>query len=144
MLKRGSVLLFVIVPLLLAACSSLITEADPTQSTSSKNNDGYTDINVSQLNDMLEQKDFALVNVHIPYAGDIPQTDASVPFDDLEANLSQLPADKDAPLVVYCRSGNMSTQAAETLVRLGYTNVMEVDGGMNAWQSAGYELLATQ
>ncbi|MFN2184312.1 MAG: rhodanese-like domain-containing protein [Anaerolineae bacterium] len=35
----------------------------------------------------------------------------------------------------------MSTSAAEELVELGYTNVMEVDGGFNAWKAAGYELL---
>lgn len=35
----------------------------------------------------------------------------------------------------------MSTTAAETLVRLGYTNVMEVDGGFNKWKAQGNELL---
>jgi len=35
----------------------------------------------------------------------------------------------------------MSTQAAQTLVGLGYTNVVEVDGGMVAWQSAGNQLV---
>jgi rhodanese-related sulfurtransferase len=38
----------------------------------------------------------------------------------------------------------MSTQAAETLVDFGFTNVMEVDGGMIAWQAAGFELVQNQ
>lgn len=141
--KRGLILILALLILAAPACSKTTAE-DTAVSPSTQNSDGYTDITVNQLADMLEEKDFTFVNVHIPYAGDIPQTDLSIPFDEVEANLSQLPADKDAPLVIYCRSGNMSTQAAKTLVGLGYTNVLEVDGGMNAWQAAGFELVNNQ
>ena len=124
-----------------AACASSGAEQNTTAADSAKNSDGYTDITVDQLNQMMESKDFTLVNVHIPYEGDLPNTDLSIPYNDLESHLDHLPEDKNAPLVLYCRSGSMSTQAAETLVDLGYTNIMEVDGGMNAWRSAGYDLL---
>lgn len=105
-----------------------------------KNAGGFTDISIEQLAESLPEKNYTLVNVHIPYAGDLPQTDLSIPFNEIANYQDQLP-DKNLPIVLYCRSGNMSTQAAQTLVELGYTNVVEVDGGMAAWQAAGYQLV---
>jgi rhodanese-related sulfurtransferase len=89
---------------------------------------------------MLGQKDFFFVNTHTPYEGEISLTDAFIPFDQVEQEIGQVPADKVAKIVVYCRSGRMSAIAAETLTRLGYTNVWDLDGGMAAWQTAGFPI----
>ena len=100
----------------------------------------YRDISVDDLQAMLAQEDFLLVNVHIPFAGNIPGTDLSIPYNRIAAQAGQLPTDKDAAIVVYCRSGAMSTAAAQTLVQMGYTRVYNLRGGFNAWQAAGLPL----
>ena len=46
-------------------------------------------------------------------------------------DIPELP-DKDQMILVYCRSGNRSKQAAEKLAALGYTNIIEF-GGINDW-----------
>jgi rhodanese-related sulfurtransferase len=97
----------------------------------------YTDVSVPELQTMLQNKDFIFVNVHIPFEGDIPGTDLSIPYDEIDQHLDELPAEKDARIFLYCRSDRMSNIAAETLVGLGYTNVWNLDGGFNAWENAG-------
>lgn len=100
---------------------------------------GYTQVAPAQLAEMLTTKDFTFVNVHIPYDGEIEQTDEFLPFDAVDGLLATLP-DRAAKIVLYCRSGSMSTTAAHALVAAGYTNVWELDGGMNAWRADGYTL----
>jgi rhodanese-related sulfurtransferase len=80
-----------------------------------------------------------VVNVHVPYEGHIAGTDAFVPFDSI-GSWSDLPDDRTTPIAVYCRSGTMSAAAADSLLELGYTNVVDLAGGMNAWIAAGQQL----
>lgn len=159
-MKPQSVVFWFLLPLVLAACGAPLAPASTPGTAAAtvaaaadvatgialvsalpRNADGYVDISVAQLAAMLDQKDFTLVNVHIPYEGELTKTDRFIPYEQISEQLDQLPA-KDAPIVLYCRSGRMSTEAAQVLVEQGYTNVYELDGGFNAWQAAGYELLS--
>jgi rhodanese-related sulfurtransferase len=100
----------------------------------------YQNIAPDELNEMMKNKDFVFINVHIPFAGNIADTDLSIPYDQIEQNLAQLPSDKDAKIVLYCRSGRMSVIAAEELVSLGYTTIWNLNGGMVDWEQAGFEI----
>jgi rhodanese-related sulfurtransferase len=100
----------------------------------------YQSVTPDELNTMLKDKDFVFVNVHTPFAGNIAGTDLSIAYDQIEQNLSQLPVNKNAKIVLYCRSGRMSQIAAEKLVSLGFTNIWDLKGGMVDWEQAGYEI----
>jgi rhodanese-related sulfurtransferase len=97
----------------------------------------YRVVSVPELQTMLENKDFLMVNVYTPWEKDIPQTDLRLAYDQIEANLGQLPADKDAKILVYCLSGGMSKKAVATLISQGYTNIWMLDGGTTSWEAAG-------
>ena len=99
----------------------------------------YFDITPRTLKSWLGDKDFLLVNVAIPYVGEIESTDEFIPLNEIEGRLDAFPQ-RDAKIVVYCRSGSTSAKAARKLVRLGYSNVWNLEGGMIAWQKAGYPL----
>ncbi len=140
MLIRRLVLVIALIGGLLAACSapSLAPAAAPAAAAGAS---PYTNITPAQLAEMLNSKDFFLVNVHTPYAGEIRATDAFIPYDRTAQLLAQYPADRHAKIVVYCRSGRMSAIAATELVKAGYTNIWNLEGGMSAWEQAGFELL---
>ncbi|OJX40352.1 MAG: hypothetical protein BGO78_14820 [Chloroflexi bacterium 44-23] len=97
----------------------------------------YKDISVAELQTLIDTKDVILVNVHIPFEGNLPDTDLSIPYDIISEKTDLLPDDKSADIVLYCRSGNMSTTASKELVKLGYTNILNLDGGMAAWEQLG-------
>ena len=48
--------------------------------------------------------------------------------------------DKSAKLVLYCGGGYRSALAADNLQKMGYTNVISMDGGFSGWKDAGFDL----
>lgn len=99
-----------------------------------------TAISVQELHDALPTKNFLLINVHVPYEGEVPQTDAKLSYVDPQAIAAYLGADLDAKVVVYCKSNYMSGIAGNDLVGMGYRGIRYLDGGMSAWTAAGYPL----
>ncbi|NCO04684.1 MAG: rhodanese-like domain-containing protein [Candidatus Magasanikbacteria bacterium] len=89
-------------------------------------------INPEVFDEMLARKDFVLIDVHIPEQVHIEGTDAVIPYNSILEN-SLLPKDKNAKIVLYCRSGSMSVVAARSLVDAGYTNIYDLAGGKNAY-----------
>lgn len=120
--------------LFLSAC--LLFSLTACKSTGKENNQvNYTTITMDEAKEIFaESGEYIILDVrtiaefeegHIPGAICIPNESIG------ESEIVQLP-DKDAIIYVYCRSGNRSKQAAEKLVKLGYTNIIEF-GGIIDW-----------
>jgi rhodanese-related sulfurtransferase len=105
------------------------------------NGGNWTNITPDTLATLLATKDFTLLNVKTPYIGEIDGTDVYIPYTDVAARAAELPTAKAARIVVYCRSGHESAIAAQTLLDLGYTNILNLDGGMDAWTASGRQLV---
>ena len=58
----------------------------------------------------------------------------------LERDVETLIPDKAAPIVLYCGGGYRSALAADNLQKMGYTNVISMDGGIRAWREAGFPI----
>ena len=82
------------------------------------------------------------INVHTPFEGRLPGTDLSIPFDRLGREAGRLPS-RETEVAIYCRTGRMSALARRTLADLGYRRVVELRGGMLAWQASGRPLLTS-
>ena len=125
MRKIRKLLPFVLSLMLLSACSA------PSSSKGS-----YRQINMDEAVKMMrDKKDYIILDVRRPdeYAeGHIPGA-INVPNEDIgTAEISELP-DKSQLILVYCRSGRRSKEAAEKLVKLGYTSIVEF-GGILDWK----------
>ncbi|MDX1535811.1 MAG: rhodanese-like domain-containing protein [Candidatus Spechtbacterales bacterium] len=96
----------------------------------------YVSVSSEELEKMLENKDFVFIDVHTPEQEHIPSTDFMIPFDEVD-KIESVIDNKDQKVVLYCRSGSMSKIAANELVERGYTNIYELNNGMNEWGAKG-------
>lgn len=85
---------------------------------------GRDDVLVIDVREQTEYDAGHIANVTLIPMGQIPNRLAEIP--------------KDKPVIVTCRSGNRSQQVTDFLRQQGYTNVHNMQGGIVAWQQAGY------
>ncbi len=94
----------------------------------------------TELDEALQSKDFLLINVHVPYEGEIPGTDTHLTYTDAAAIAAYIGDSLSTPVVLYCKSDHMTDIVGPELVAMGYSNVSVLEGGMNAWGAAGFTL----
>jgi phage shock protein E len=123
MSRLATIIVLVLISLTLVGCSSTPTAAAITPPEYIAQ---YVDSATPHL----------LVDVRTPqeFDGGFIAGAVNIPLQELESRLSEIP--HDIPVVVYCQSGNRSTQAAAILTEQGYTNIYNL-GGINQWQAAG-------
>jgi rhodanese-related sulfurtransferase len=99
------------------------------------------DITVNELKKRLEsgEKNFIFLDVREPYEYEEFNLGAKlIPLGTIiQAASTELADDKDAEIIIHCRSGARSGQAKMILMNLGFPNVRNVEGGVLAWQREG-------
>ncbi len=96
-------------------------------------------VNPSTLKQLLENRSITLLDVREPseYREEHIEAAILLPLSTLDDQPVSI--DPSGKLVLYCRSGNRSRQAAGKLQALGYRNLSHLEGGITAWKKAGYD-----
>ena len=100
------------------------------------------DITVSELKKRLDSgiHDFIFIDVREPHEYEEFNLGAKLmPLGTIvNAAVTELTDDKDAEIIIHCRSGARSGQAKMILTNMGFPNVRNVEGGVLAWQREGF------
>ena len=103
---------------------------------------GFKPVSPAQLTSLINREDALLVDLsasadfdkgHIPGSKNVQPSQ----FDPESKLLAKV---RELPVVVACRSGNASADAAKRLVKAGFKKVYWLDGGISAWQAANLPL----
>jgi rhodanese-related sulfurtransferase len=128
-------LLFVL-GLLLAACGSNA----PAAPASIDINDLPLTLDVQEVAELKEMDGVLVVDVREQWEYDekhIPGV-TLIPMSEIENRLTEIPSDRE--VIFTCRSGNRSGQVTDFLRQQGFDNVHNMEGGIVAWESAGFSV----
>lgn len=125
------IVLLILIVIILGACSSAKTDSIA----SSKSDNIYEKITAEKAKQRIDSGEpITILDVRTKEEFDEKHIEGAILIPNEEIGNkppSQLP-DKNAEILIYCRSGNRSRQAAEKLISMGYTNVKDF-GGINDW-----------
>ena len=97
-----------------------------------------SEVNVATAKQLLKEGNMVVVDVReeSEYAAGHLENSLLLPRGVLEFKIGNVPelADKSKAVLLYCRTGGRSAMAAQTMQTLGYTNVLSMAGGFEAWQ----------
>lgn len=93
------------------------------------------DITVTELKEKMSNgDDFVLIDVREPYENaDFNVGGLLIPMGNFPAVLPQLEEHQDKEIILYCRSGRRSGVIQQMMLRAGFGNVRNLEGGMLAW-----------
>lgn len=109
---------------------------------------GIATVSVKRLAELDAQGNVDLIDVRTPM--EFQEVRAviarNVPLDSLDpqAVVKERNGTANDPLYVICRSGNRSTKACQRFIDAGYTNIVNIEGGTQAWDEAGLAVVRGQ
>jgi len=109
--------------------------------------EGWGGLTAEDLNtELAENPDLIVIDVRtqaeVEEKGVIEATNLiQIPLEELVARRAEWPADKSAPIVIYCGSGHRSTMAMTILWQYGYWDVRSLKGGFGGWIEASYPVV---
>ncbi len=100
-----------------------------------------TEVNVTKAKQLIAEGNITIIDTREESEYAAGHLDQAVPLPRgvLEFKIGNFPelADKSKPVLIYCRTGGRAALAAQSMKTLGYTNVLSIAGGYEAWQKAG-------
>ena len=99
-----------------------------------------------ELNQLMAEENVLVVDIRTAQEVTQGQIKDALHFDFYDDNfaiqMGELP--KDEPIALYCASGKRSVRAATELVEMGFLEVYDLQGGIQEWQLAGFEIIRTE
>lgn len=103
---------------------------------------GGNALNATQATLLINRENAIVIDVRETdeyVAGHLPES-RSVPVGSLDARIGEFDKYKDTPLILVCKSGVRSASALAKFRKQGYSKVHNLEGGIDAWRSAGLPL----
>lgn len=103
---------------------------------------GSSALTPTQATLLINRENAVVIDVREPdeyVTGHLPES-RNIPLARLQERAGELDKLKDSPLLIICLSGARSSQACGQLAKLGFTKVNNLEGGINAWRTAGLPL----
>ncbi len=101
-------------------------------------------VTVSELKELLDNNaDITLIDCREQGEWDEARIEQAklIPLSDFQNQYSEILKDKDAKILIHCRSGKRSLQACQILMQEGYSNLSNIEGGILAWDENGFPIL---